>query len=127
MAPIPNYLQSLPSAAHVMITSIAHRSPSIAQSATQTLSESIQRLKQNSHEILRRQSLTGSNDAIIPTTYGQLNSGPAPSTVVGIVLGSVGGFLLILWLIYTCATLGGDVGGSDYTESVVVARRKSHG
>jgi hypothetical protein len=42
----------------------------------------------------------------IPTTYEGLNSGPQPGTVVGIVLGSVAGFLLILWLIYTCGNLG---------------------
>ena len=43
----------------------------------------------------------------IPTTYAGLNSGPPPGTVAGIVLGSVAGFLLILWLIYTCTQLGG--------------------
>ncbi len=46
----------------------------------------------------------------IPTTYAGLNSGPPPGTVVGIVLGSVAGFLLILWLIYTCTQLGGGFG-----------------
>jgi len=47
---------------------------------------------------------------------------------VGIVLGSVGGFLLVLWLIYTCATFGQINNGSSYTESVVVRdRRKSQG
>jgi hypothetical protein len=47
----------------------------------------------------------------IPTTYEGLNSGPQPGTVVGIVLGSVAGFLLILWLIYTCGNLGDGFGG----------------
>jgi hypothetical protein len=76
--------------------------------------------------IIKRQS---QNPNILPTTYGSINSGPAPGTVVGIVLGSVGGFLLILWLIYTCAQFGNvGGGGSSYTESVVVRdRRKSHG
>jgi hypothetical protein len=47
---------------------------------------------------------------------------------VGIVLGSVGGFLLILWLIYTCLNFGNFGSNSSYTESVVVRnRRKSHG
>lgn len=75
--------------------------------------------------VLKRQQ----NPEIIPTTYGSINSGPAPGTVVGIVLGSVGGFLLVLWLIYTCAQFGNPGGsGSSYTESVVVReRRKSHG
>lgn len=68
--------------------------------------------------------------SIIPTGYGSIDSGPAPGTVVGIVLGSVGGFLLVLWLFYTCINFGGGWGvGSTYTESVVVRerdRRKSH-
>jgi len=68
--------------------------------------------------------------SIIPTGYGSIDSGPSPGTVVGIVLGSVGGFLLVLWLFYTCINFGGGWGGgSTYTESVVVRerdRRKSH-
>lgn len=69
----------------------------------------------------------------IPTTYQGLNAGPQPGTVVGIVLGSVAGFLLILWLIYTCASLGGNSfnlpwgggGGRDTTiiEEEVIHRR----
>jgi hypothetical protein len=47
----------------------------------------------------------------IPTIYQGLDAGPQPGTVVGIVLGSVAGFLLLLWLIYTCANLGGGFGG----------------
>jgi hypothetical protein len=38
----------------------------------------------------------------IPTTYIGLTSDPQPGTVVGIVLGSVAGFLLLIWVIYTC-------------------------
>jgi hypothetical protein len=69
-------------------------------------------------------------DTIIPTTYGSINSGPSPGTIVGIVLGSVGGFLLLLWLLYTCLNFGTITSSdSSYTESVVVTdRRKStHG
>jgi len=97
--------------------SLAIRSP-VAIAPSSTLSIPTQIL-----QVLKRQI-----PSIIPTTYGSINSGPAPGTVVGIVLGSVGGFLLVLWLIYTCSTLGGVNRGSDYAESVVVRdRRKSHG
>jgi hypothetical protein len=43
------------------------------------------------------------------------------------VLGSVGGFLLLLWLLYTCLNFGTITSSSsDYTEEVVVRdRRKS--
>jgi hypothetical protein len=69
---------------------------------------------------------------IIPTYYNL--SGPAPGTVAGIVLGSVAGFLLIVWLLYSL-TQGGGFGGAGRTtamagqEEVVVRRprRNSHG
>lgn len=63
--------------------------------------------------LVRRQGILA-----IPTTYQGLNKGPAPGTVVGITLGSVGGFLLILWLIYTCFNLGGR-GGAVVEEEVI--------
>ena len=34
----------------------------------------------------------------IPTTYQGLNDGPAPGAVAGIMLGSIGGFVLVLFL-----------------------------
>jgi hypothetical protein len=51
----------------------------------------------------------------IPTTYEGLDVGPQPGTVVGIVLGSVAGFLLLLWLIYTCANLDDGVFFSGFS------------
>ena len=60
--------------------------------------------------------------SIIPTTYSGINNGPPPGTVVGIVFGSVAGFLLILWLIYTCVNLNGT---SDiYAEETTVRQRR---
>jgi hypothetical protein len=43
----------------------------------------------------------------IPTTYMGLNSGPSPGVIVGIILGSVAGFLLLWWLIYAIFNIGG--------------------
>jgi hypothetical protein len=68
---------------------------------------------------------------IIPTYYNL--SGPQPGTVAGIVLGSVAGFLLIVWLIYSVTQGGGFGGGRTTTmagqEEIVVRRprRNSHG
>lgn len=61
----------------------------------------------------------------IPTTYAGLQDGPAPGSVVGIVLGAVAGFLLVLWLLYTCFTMNGyDLGGrGEIVEEEVVRRR----
>ena len=36
----------------------------------------------------------------IPSTYGRLDTSPAPGTVIGIVLGSIAGFLFLLYLLY---------------------------
>lgn len=59
---------------------------------------------------------------IIPTTYSDLNRGPPPGTVVGVLLGSVFGFLLLLWLIYSCFNVGG--GASVEEEDIVVRERR---
>ncbi|KAI1806151.1 hypothetical protein F4811DRAFT_551107 [Daldinia bambusicola] len=42
----------------------------------------------------------------VPEGYGRTPSGPDPGAVAGIVLGSVAGFLLLLWIIYWCVNLG---------------------
>lgn len=61
----------------------------------------------------------------IPTTYAGLNDGPAPGAVAGIVIGAVGGFLLVLWLLYTCFNLGGFPGfrGGEVVEEEIVRHR----
>jgi hypothetical protein len=42
----------------------------------------------------------------IPATYSGLNS--SPGVVVGIVLGTVGGFIIVVWLLYMIFSSGGD-------------------
>lgn len=61
----------------------------------------------------------------IPTTYAGLNDGPAPGSVAGIIIGAVGGFLLILWLLYTCFNMGGMGGGrgGEVVEEEIIRRR----
>ena len=51
-----------------------------------------------------RQSTT--THVIIPSVYGDLYDSPSPGVIVGIVLGSVAGFLLLLFLLYTCLGFG---------------------
>jgi hypothetical protein len=61
--------------------------------------------------------------AVIPNDYSNINTSPNPGTVIGIVLGSVAGFLLILWLLYTLN--GGNMSGSSSDiASVIVRERK---
>ena len=66
--------------------------------------------------IIRRQAILP-----IPATYTGLNAGPQPGTVVGITLGSVCGFLLILWLLYTC--FGQNASGGEVIVEESVRRR----
>ncbi|KAJ5682631.1 hypothetical protein N7462_005796 [Penicillium macrosclerotiorum] len=64
----------------------------------------------------------------IPSTYGHLNSGPAPGTVAGIVLGTVGGVVIILYLTFLALNPGGMARGSsrsEIDEEVVVRSRRT--
>ena len=68
----------------------------------------------------------------IPAYYGALDSSPDPGAVAGITLGSVAGFILILWLVYSCINMGNPPSSAESTvgtASVVVERkrrRRSH-
>lgn len=82
-----------------------------------------------------RQQETTQTIAIIPAKYPALNSSPEPGTVVGIVLGAVGGFLIFFWLLWTCMNFGnppgrsvGDAESSWGGSTSVISRRsrRSH-
>lgn len=77
--------------------------------------------------LLQRQTtVTTTANPIIPATYSGIGHGPPPGTVVGIVFGSVAGFLLLLWLIYTCFGLGGGpIGQSSIVEEEVIRRHET--
>lgn len=76
--------------------------------------------------ILPRQSDGNSGGIVpIPTVYQGLNAGPAPGAVVGIVLGSVAGFLLLIWLMWTLSNGSGVFRSDNYQEENVVVRRRS--
>ena len=106
---IPSTLQFTPRSVSSPPTSIPMR----ATRSTQTLSRSLS-------SMFRRQV----QPSIIPTTYSGLNAGPVPGTVVGIVFGSVAGFLLVLWLIYSIFMAQG-WNSTSVEEEVVVSRRRS--
>ncbi|KAI4124511.1 MAG: hypothetical protein LQ347_005713 [Umbilicaria vellea] len=91
--------------------------PATSPSPTST-TRSLEPLSKTIPKLFRRQTIVA-----IPATYANLNSGPAPGTVVGIVLGSVAGFLLLLWLIYTCFNMNGRRSGSVISEEEIVRRR----
>lgn len=51
----------------------------------------------------------------IPASYGRLDSSPAPGTVAGIILGSVCGFIFLLYLIYLGISSGRRFGSAPST------------
>jgi hypothetical protein len=65
----------------------------------------------------------------IPATYGRLDSGSKPGTVAGIVLGTVGGVCLLLYLTFLALNPGGLARGSSSSitdeEEVVVRNRRT--
>ncbi|KAF1828712.1 hypothetical protein BDW02DRAFT_511621 [Decorospora gaudefroyi] len=83
-----------------------------------------------SPSIAKRQQVIYTQPGIIPTYYNL--DGPEPGTVVGIVLGSVAGFLLICWLLQSlvgAGNRGGQATAMAGEEEIVVRRprRNSHG
>lgn len=80
----------------------------------------------------RQQQQTQVPTVPVQTIPGGYNvSGPDPGTVAGITLGAVGGFLIILWIIYTCINLGNPAIAettSSYggTASVVTRKSRNH-
>lgn len=73
--------------------------------------------------ILPRQSNGGI--LAIPTQYQGLNAGPSPGAVVGIILGSVAGFLLLIWLLWIVSSGSGFIRSTTLTEEDIVVRRRS--
>ena len=85
-----------------------------------SLSGSLQPLAREVSSILRRQQILP-----IPASYAGLNAGPDAGTIVGITLGSVAGFLLILYLLYTCFNMGGGGGGASAIVAEEMISRRS--
>ncbi|MCJ1419533.1 hypothetical protein MMC32_005888 [Xylographa parallela] len=119
MAPIPSPTLSA-SGIHwprAFLTSL----PRLSTRSSPQLSKStvLQPVIRTASSIVRRQQ----GVFPIPASYAGLNAGPDAGTVVGITLGSVAGFLLILWLIYTCFNMGNGMGNGAIVAEEVVSRR----
>ncbi|KAL1590473.1 hypothetical protein WHR41_00517 [Cladosporium halotolerans] len=59
----------------------------------------------------------------IPTVYQGLDAGPAPGAVVGIVLGSVLGFIFLIWLLWILSNGTTFIRSNQDEEEDVVVRR----
>jgi len=99
--------------AHHLISSLGHLVKRIFSNASKSAPQILER-----HTIESRQSVVA-----IPTVYQGLNAGPPPGEVAGIVLGSVAGFFLLIWLFSSLANINNN--GSVVEEEVVVRRSRS--
>lgn len=104
------------------IPSSLHSTPQSPSSSTPTHTpQPLRHLTRSLASLFRRQV----DPSVIPTTYSGLNTGPTPGTVVGIVFGSVAGFLLVLWLIYSIFVTRPFSRDISSVEEEVVVRRRS--
>lgn len=120
MAPLPRALEYVATSLqprHVLPSTSGHPVRTLPNPRS---AASIRTLMTNISSLIRRQTQI----LPIPATYAGLNAGPDPGTVVGITLGSVAAFLLILWLLYTCFGQGGR-GGQVVEEEVIRRRSRS--
>jgi hypothetical protein len=96
-------------------TTALHTTSSLLRRASSSLSQSTTTFL----SLLKRQTTT-----VIPADYSNIDSSQPPGTIIGIVLGSVAGFLLILWLLYTLMGGNMNAGASSDVGSVVIRERK---
>ena len=97
------------------VKGLVRRIPTISISALQQHSST-----EDETKLARRQDANVCNAGYIAGCYQGLNAGPAPGAVVGIVLGSVAAFLLLLWVLYTLSSGSGFIRTSNLQEEDVV-------
>ncbi|KAI1658518.1 hypothetical protein F4813DRAFT_51309 [Daldinia decipiens] len=122
-------LDSSRSFARDMLSNLASKSSPSTVTPTSTLN-----LAQKIHDFASRTLLPrlATDVSTVPEGYGRTANGPSPGAVAGIVLGSVAGFILLLWIIYWCVNLGspaphleeGSVSGVGGSSSVVSYRSR---
>ena len=101
-----------------------------AQRAAQSLSTHARHLLKRIPRLLPRQDAnTYAAQAcagnFIDGCYQGINAGPAPGAVAGIVLGSIAGFLFLLWLLWILSNGTTFIRTSALEEENVVVRRRS--
>ncbi|KAI1105859.1 hypothetical protein F4804DRAFT_98341 [Jackrogersella minutella] len=114
--PPPEPLRGLAARAADVLSAPAIRDPSPSPLLPTKLTQKLHALA--SRTILRPRLAT--DVSTVPEGYGRTPSGPEPGAVVGIVLGSIAGFVLLLGLIYWCVNLGGPA-AADIEEGSVGA------
>lgn len=76
--------------------------------------------------LTRRQDAYHCDQGYIAACYQGLNAGPNPGAVVGIVLGAVFGFLLLLWVLFTLSSGGSFIRTDNLREGSDVVVTNTH-
>lgn len=97
----------------------------VARRAAQSLSTSAKQLSKRIPALLRRQDAQVCDQGYVEGCYQGLDVGPAPGAVVGIVLGSIAGFLFLLWLLWILSNGTTFIRTTNLEEEDVVVRRRS--
>jgi hypothetical protein len=117
MAPLPPSIRSV-SASDTRILDARQPNAQVAHALNMPTNENLPR------SILEARQQNGI--VPIPTVYQGLNSGPAPGAVVGIVLGSVLGFIFLIWLLWILSNGSSFIKTNrDEEEEVVVSRQRN--
>lgn len=98
-----------------------------AQHAAHSLSAHARELWRRYTPVLLRRESTDCQHRFISACYAGLNAGPAPGAIVGITLGSIAGFLIILYLLWILSNGSTFIRTTalEVDEDVVVTRRRS--
>lgn len=96
-----------------------------ARSIAQSLSMNARQLWKRIPTLTRRADNIYCNSGFIAGCYQGLSAGPSPGAVVGIVLGSVAGFLFLLWLLWIMSNGTVFIRTSRFEEEDVVVSRRS--
>lgn len=95
------------------VEKVAKRAPAIAKYTTATATTATHAT------LVRRQNADVCTGGFINGCYQGLNGGPNPGAVVGIVLGAVAGFLLLLWILFILSSGGSFIQSSNLQEEEV--------
>lgn len=97
----------------------------LARRATHTLSLEARHLLTRAPQLVRRDSSEPlCKNGVIAWCYAGLFAGPTPAAIVGIILGSVVGFLLLMWLLFVLSSGGGFIRTTALEEEDVVVTRR---
>ena len=122
MPVLPRLYRSVATAADTRILD-SRQLGAATRHAAQSLSSSARHLLKRIPTLIRRQNDRVCDVGYVAGCYQGIDAGPAPGAVVGIVLGSIAGFLIIMWLLWILSSGTSFIRTQNLQEEEVVVRR----